>query len=195
MEEVSKWAGHVPVNEECAVFVLDLDHFKQINDLYGHRLGNEVLRVVASRLYESLKMDGLVARLAGDEFGIFFRYPKGGGAPMRLARRIVQDIPKPISLATLSVEVGVSVGVTICDQANSNLLLERDGGRVETLLRRADMAMYRAKTEGRGRYRFFNRAMDNKLQTRLNWSARSRMPSPEARSFPTTSRWSISKPG
>ena len=167
VEEISKLAYHLPEHEDCAVFVLDLDHFKPINDLYGHRLGDEVLRVVASRLCESLKGEGLVARLAGDEFGIFFRYRRGGDAPARLARRIVHAIPKPISLAALSIKVGISVGVTICDQVNAKLLLERDGDRVETLLRQADMAMYRAKTEGRGRYRFFNRIMDDKLQARL----------------------------
>jgi diguanylate cyclase (GGDEF)-like protein len=167
VEEIGKWAYCLPADEECAVFIVDLDHFKPINDLYGHRLGDEVLRVVASRLSGSIEGQGLVARLAGDEFGVLLRYPKDSDAPIRVARRIVLAIGQPLNFAALSVQVGASVGVTTCDQENAKLMLERDGGHVEALLRQADMAMYRAKTEGRGRYRFFSPAMDAKLQARL----------------------------
>jgi diguanylate cyclase (GGDEF)-like protein len=167
VEEISKWAYRLPADKDCAVFILDLDRFKPINDLYGHRLGDEVLRVVASRVGESLEENGLVARLAGDEFGILMLYDKDTDAPARLARRIVTAISQPISLASLSIEVGVSVGVAVCDQESAKSLLGPDGSHVEALIRQADMAMYRAKTEGRGRYRFFNHAMDEKLQARL----------------------------
>ena len=168
LEEFPRWTDHLLEDEICALFVVDLDHFKPINDLYGHRLGDEVLRVIAGRLSEIVEGDGLVARLAGDEFGILLRCHRGDDAPMRLARRIVYSLPKPIALASLSVEVGVSVGGTIYDsQCDTGGLGRRDGSAVETAMRQADMAMYRAKTEGRGMYRFFDAAMDERLQERV----------------------------
>lgn len=106
VEEIGRWAFHLPDGEACAVYLLDLDHFKPINDLYGHRLGDEVLRVVACRLSDSLEDGGLVTRLSGDEFGLLIRYPKGGDAPARLARRIVRVIATPIHVGALTVEVG-----------------------------------------------------------------------------------------
>jgi diguanylate cyclase (GGDEF)-like protein len=168
LEEFPRWTDHLLEDEICALFVVDLDHFKPINDLYGHRLGDEVLRVIAGRLSEIVEADGLVARLAGDEFGILLRCHRGDDAPLRLARRIVHSLPKPIALASLSVEVGVSVGGTIYDsQCDTGGLGRRDGSAVETAMRQADMAMYRAKTEGRGMYRFFDAAMDERLQERV----------------------------
>jgi len=168
LEEFPRWTDHLLEDEICALFVVDLDHFKPINDLYGHRLGDEVLRVIAGRLSEIVEGDGLVARLAGDEFGILLRCHRGDDAPLRLARRIVHSLPKPIALASLSVEVGVSVGGTIYDsQCDTGGLGRRDGSAVETAMRQADMAMYRAKTEGRGMYRFFDAAMDERLQERV----------------------------
>ncbi len=167
LEEFSQWMNHVLEDEICALFVVDLDHFKPINDLYGHRLGDEVLRVIAGRLSEIVGGNGLVSRLAGDEFGILLRCRKGDDAPVRLARRIVHAIPKPISLASLSIEVGVSVGGTFCNTGTDGDVARRDGSLVETALRQADMAMYRAKTEGRGMYRFFDAAMDDRLRERV----------------------------
>ncbi len=166
LEEFPNWTGHLRQDEVCALYVVDLDHFKPINDLYGHRIGDEVLRVIAGRLTEIVDGDGLVARLAGDEFGILLRCHAGDDAPMRLARRIVHSIPKPIALASLSVEVGVSVGGTIC--GGNPDFNKHDGSAVETALRQADMAMYRAKTEGRGVYRFFDAAMDERLRERVH---------------------------
>ncbi len=168
LEEFPQWTNHLLEDEVCALFVIDLDHFKPINDLYGHRLGDEVLRVVASRLTEIVGDNGMVARLAGDEFGILLRCAKGDDAPVGLARRIVHAIPQPISLASLSIEVGVRVGGTIYNnKLDDGGLARRDGSAVETALRQADMAMYRAKTEGRGLYRFFDAAMDERLQERV----------------------------
>ena len=162
----------MPEGEACALLVVDLDNFKPVNDLYGHRLGDEVLRVVAQRL-SKLVENGAVARLGGDEFGIVLRYRVDGDALLRLARRIVHDIPKPISLAALSLQVGVSVGVATCDPnaMRDDAMAKRDGGIVETVLRQADMAMYWAKAEGRGQYRFFDRAMDERLQQRVELEA------------------------
>jgi diguanylate cyclase (GGDEF)-like protein len=156
-------------DEVYALFLCDLDHFKPVNDLYGHRLGDEVLRVVAARLTELVDGQGTVARLGGDEFGILLHCPRESDMPMRLAGRAVHEIAAPIPLAALSLEVGISVGIAVYDpkpNVKTELSL-RDGSVVETVLRQADMAMYRAKSEGRGVYRFFDPVMDEMLQERV----------------------------
>ena len=168
IEDFDKWAGPLPKGEACALLVLDLDNFKPINDVYGHRLGDEVLKVVARRLTR-IAEGGSVARLGGDEFGVILRYPIDSDAPERLARRIVHELARPIPLAALSLQVGASVGVAVCAPyaRGSDAMATRDGAPVETVLRQADMAMYRAKTEGRGSYRFFDGDMDDRLQQRV----------------------------
>ncbi len=169
LEDFAKWTGRLTDGEVCALLVVDLDHFKPINDLYGHRLGDEVLRVVASRLSELVDDEGMVARLGGDEFGILMRTGKDDDKLDRLARRIVHEVARPIPLAALSIEVGVSVGVAVYDPdaSDGSGMSARDGSPVETTLRQADMAMYRAKSEGRGLYRFFERDMDERLRQRV----------------------------
>jgi diguanylate cyclase (GGDEF)-like protein len=169
MEDFDKWACDLPEGEACALFVMDLDNFKPINDVYGHRLGDEVLKVVAKRLTR-IAEGASVERLGGDEYGIILRYRRDSDAAERLARRIVHELDRPIPLAALLLRVGVSVGVsTGCPVQGGadNTMAQRDGTRVETALRQADMAMYWAKSEGRGRYRFFDRSMDEKLQQRV----------------------------
>ena len=139
-----------------------------------------------------------MARLGGDEFGVIMRYRLGSDVPERLARSIVHETSKPISLAALSLQVGVSVGVATCDPSahRNDAMAQRDGANVETALRQADMAMYWAKAEGRGQYRFFDRAMDERLQQRVELEAEMKgaIESKRDRSFPTTSRWSTSRP-
>ena len=172
-EEFDKWdCRHAGGEEACALFVIDLDNFKPINDVYGHRLGDEVLRVVAKRLTR-IAEGGAVARLGGDEFGIIMHYPRYSDAPERLARRIVHEISKPIPLASLALQVGVSVGVatSIPGITGNQTMAHRDGAPVHTALRQADMAMYWAKAAGRGRYCFFDRTMDEKLQQRVELEA------------------------
>ena len=118
IEDFNGSVEHLPAGEACALFVLDLDNFKPINDVYGHRLGDEVLKVVSRRLTQIA--DGAsVARLGGDEFGVTLRYQAGSDAPERLARQIVHELSRPIQLAALSLQVGASVGVATCDQRGS----------------------------------------------------------------------------
>ena len=171
IEDFNGSVEHLPPGAACAMFVLDLDNFKPINDVYGHRLGDEVLKVISRRLTE-LAGGASVARLGGDEFGVTLQYQVGSDAPERLARQIVHELSRPIQLAALSLQVGASVGVATCDKRGSGDtdlagMSVRDNGAVETMLRRADMAMYWAKADGRGRYRFFDRSMDEKLRQRV----------------------------
>ena len=171
IEDFNGSVEHLPPGAACAMFVLDLDNFKPINDVYGHRLGDEVLKVISRRLTE-LAGGASVARLGGDEFGVTLQYQVGSDAPERLARQIVHELSRPIQLAALSLQVGASVGVATCDKRGSGDtdlagMAVCDNGAVETMLRRADMAMYWAKADGRGRYRFFDRSMDEKLRQRV----------------------------
>ena len=154
--------------DSSAVLIVDLDRFKPINDLYGHRVGDEVLRTIASRLRNIVGDHILIARLGGDEFGVLVHFAEGGDHPSRLARRVVYDIAEPISVAALSLQIGASVGIAVYTAVtNDGVLTEQDGNPVETVMRQADMAMYRAKTEGRGAYRFFAQSMDDELQRRI----------------------------
>ena len=130
-----------------------------------------MLKVVSHRLTQ-LTGGASVARLGGDEFGITLCYQVGGDAPERLARQIVHELSRPIQLGALSLQVGASVGVATCDTLGCGAtdvtgMAVRDSGLVETMLRRADMAMYWAKSDGRGCYRFFDQNMDEKLRERV----------------------------
>lgn len=108
-------------------------------------------------------------RLGGDEFGVLMHCRADGDAAARLAQRIVHEVQKPIPLAALSLQVGVSAGVAIYDRAGNrnSTMARRDGAEVETVLRQADTAMYLAKPEGRAQYRFFDPAMNQRLQQRV----------------------------
>ena len=101
------------------MFVLDLDNFKPINDVYGHRLGDEVLKVISRRLTE-LADGGSVARLGGDEFGVTPAIPTSAAMPPSAWRaRSFTRLSRPIQLAALSLQVGASVGVATCDKRGS----------------------------------------------------------------------------
>ena len=140
-----------------AVLCLDLDHFKQVNDTLGHPVGDLLLRGVAERLQACTREVDTVARLGGDEFAIVQRDVNGPEDAEILARRIVEIVSAPYQLEGHSVTVGVSIGIA---------LAPADGVACERLLKSADMALYRAKAEQRGAWRFFEAEMDAKLQAR-----------------------------
>lgn len=143
-----------------AVMIVDLDGFKPVNDINGHAAGDEVLREIAARLGDLASTDDTVARLGGDEFGVILEHgPREAvtEAASALAARIIDSISRPISIGERPVQVGASIGLAICPD---------DGTDSSTLLRAADMAMYRAKDEGRHRFRFFAQDMENELRER-----------------------------
>ena len=140
-----------------AVFCLDLDRFKNVNDTLGHQVGDAVLRAVADRLRSCLRDRDVVARLGGDEFAIMqteIEQPRDADI---LARRIIEVLAEPLELEGQQIVIGTSVGVALAPE---------DGSDPDELLRRADMALYRAKTEGRSTHRFFEAAMNTQLQAR-----------------------------
>jgi diguanylate cyclase (GGDEF)-like protein/PAS domain S-box-containing protein len=140
-----------------AVLCLDLDHFKQVNDTLGHPVGDQLLRAVAERLQACAREIDTVARLGGDEFAIVQRDVKGPEAVAILARRIVEVVSAPYQLEGHCVTIGVSIGIS---------LAPADGTLCERLLKNADLALYRAKAEQRGVWRFFEAEMDARLQAR-----------------------------
>ncbi|MFD0985575.1 putative bifunctional diguanylate cyclase/phosphodiesterase [Methyloligella solikamskensis] len=168
LEAFPRWVDHLPKDGGCAIFLLDLDRFKPINDLYGHGLGDKVLKAVAERLLRIAGNQGLVARLGGDEFGILYRYQGDGKAASDMAKRIVDEVPQPMHISALELRIGVSLGTAVYrgDTPPEQFDIPEDDS-IDMLLHRADMAMYRAKSEQRGSYRFFDEDMDERLQQRF----------------------------
>jgi diguanylate cyclase (GGDEF)-like protein len=145
--------------EHFAVFCLDLDHFKDVNDALGHPLGDLLLKAAAERLRRCIRETDFVARLGGDEFAILQAGACQPTDATALANRLVEEISAPYELGGHQVVVGLSMGIA---------LAPNDGMDPDELLRNADMALYRAKADGRGLYRFFEPAMDARMQARRN---------------------------
>jgi diguanylate cyclase (GGDEF)-like protein len=156
-ERMEEALGRVRRGESLAVHCIDLDHFKSVNDTLGHPLGDKLLRQVAQRLRDALRDVDTVARLGGDEFAVVQVQVERPEHAEMLARRLVETISEPYDLGGHQVMIGASVGVT---------LAPHDGVTADDLMKNADMALYRAKTEGRGTHRFFEPEMDAQLQAR-----------------------------
>jgi len=144
-------------DRQFAVHVLDLDRFKEINDTLGHPVGDALLKVVAERLRTCVRETDTLARLGGDELCIIQSVADASSEPAALANRVIEQLGKPFDLDDHHVTVGVSVGIAI---------MPADGTDPDQLMRSADLALYRAKSEGRGMYRFFEPEMDARMQTR-----------------------------
>jgi diguanylate cyclase (GGDEF)-like protein len=141
-----------------AVLYLDLDHFKDINDTLGHPVGDLLLQAVAERLRASVREIDTVARFGGDEFAVIEAEIHEPADAAVLADKLLQTISQPFSLQGNEVRTGTSVGITLYGPEASD---------AETLLSNADIALYRAKSEGRGTYRFFTDAMDGEVRRRV----------------------------
>lgn len=137
-------------NGQQAVLFVDLDRFKQINDSLGHAVGDELLQQVAMRLCASVRGADLVARMGGDEFTVLLHQVRNAENAERVARKLLTSLAAPFELQGRELHVTASVGIA---------LAPGDGHDVETLQRHADIAMYRAKREGRGVVRRFERTM------------------------------------
>jgi diguanylate cyclase (GGDEF)-like protein len=145
-------------DDHLAVFCLDLDHFKEINDSLGHPVGDALLKEVARRLAANLSEEDTVARLGGDEFAIvLFRHGGDASAISALAGKLVEEIAAPYDVSGHQLVIGVSIGVSLAPD---------DGNDPDELLKNADLALYRAKADGRGTYRFFESGMDARAQAR-----------------------------
>ncbi len=146
-----------------AVLLIDLDRFKAVNDTLGHAAGDALLRAVAKRLRGALRAEDIAARLGGDEFAVLLAPPTTAESTAAIAERLVEMLSRPYLIDGGVATVGASVGAALCP----------GGGEVEAelLLRRADMAMYQAKNDGRGRYRLFEPAMQERAEARRKLEA------------------------
>ena len=141
----------------AAVLFLDLDHFKAVNDTLGHPVGDGLLCAVADRLESCVRQVDTIARFGGDEFAVIQVGPERVEDVAVLAQRISDVLSMPYDVDGHHVIVGVSIGIA---------LVPADGSDPDTLLKNADIALYRAKAEGRGVFRLFEPAMDSHLQHR-----------------------------
>jgi diguanylate cyclase (GGDEF)-like protein/PAS domain S-box-containing protein len=144
--------------EQLAVFVLDLDGFKSVNDNYGHAVGDRLLRAFANKVSAVLRSGDLMARIGGDEFAIIMPAIKSLDDPTNLARRIVAIVSEPFEIAEVVVGFGVGIGIA---------LAPNDGNQPDELLKRADRALYRAKANGRSSVCFFEPDMDLVIERRI----------------------------
>jgi len=143
--------------EGFAILCIDLDHFKEVNDALGHRSGDKLLQLVADRLRQNLRETDILARLGGDEFAVVQTMLQRPEEVTVLAARILEVLTEPYDVDGQEVVVGASIGVAMAPG---------DGHDPDRLLKNADMALYRAKAEGRGMFRFFEAEMDARLQAR-----------------------------
>jgi diguanylate cyclase (GGDEF)-like protein/PAS domain S-box-containing protein len=140
-----------------ALMLLDLDRFKQVNDTLGHGAGDELLMAVAARLRGAVRTSDTLARMGGDEFALIAADLARPDDAARLAAALVAALRAPARVQGVELQVGTSVGITLFPQ---------DGDDVDSLLRNADIALYRAKDEGRGNYQFFTPEMNLALRRR-----------------------------
>src|SRR5204863_7514507 len=145
--------GGAPV----AVFYIDLDHFKDVNDTLGHPVGDELIRNVTLRLSQMMRGDDLVARLGGDEFAVITAASSDHAALHELASRMIATLCAPYSVSGHTIVIGASIGIAVIDR--------RTGGSAD-IMRYADMALYRAKNEGRNRACIYDAVMDADLSQR-----------------------------
>ncbi len=145
-----------------AVLYLDLDHFKDVNDTLGHPVGDELLCAAAERLRGCVRKTDLVARFGGDEFAILSEGVRDPADVANLAAKIIDSLKEPYSLSGNEISSGASVGIAVWEPGDKD---------PELLLSNADIALYRAKSEERGSYRFFTEAMDTEVRARVTLSA------------------------
>ncbi len=142
-----------------AVMFLDLDRFKDINDTLGHALGDRMLRVIGDRVTGIVGTEGLVARMGGDEFIVLVGNDPSAGRLEALAQSIIAAIEQPLFIDGYEQFVTTSIGIAVYPS---------DGDDADTLIKHADVAMYRAKERGRNTHQFFTPALAASLRTRLS---------------------------
>jgi diguanylate cyclase (GGDEF)-like protein len=149
--------GRVQHGEMVAVHHLDLDQFKAVNDTFGHPCGDKLLRIVAERLRGLVGEADTIARMGGDEFVIVQAAVADPADATSLAQGVIDALSEPYDIDGQQAVIGVSIGISVGPG---------DGSNPDKLLRNADLALYRAKSDGRGTFRFFEPVMDLQMQTR-----------------------------
>ena len=144
-------------NKRVAVLCVDLDLFKNVNDSFGHPMGDRLLRLVAERLRSELRGNNVAARLGGDEFALILASEVSPNEVSDFSTRLINGLSASYDIDGIEVVIGASVGIALSPS---------DGTTCEELMRNADMALYRAKSDGGGVHRFFEREMDRLAQKR-----------------------------
>lgn len=147
----------LPPDEELALHLIDLDHFKSVNDTLGHPIGDLLLVAVSERIQETCANVSHIARLGGDEFVIIQRLQPGGPNAPELARQVIDALGKTFEISGHRINIGASIGVAYAP---------RHGMLPDVLLKRADMALYESKAHGRNTVMVFEDAMDQNAQER-----------------------------
>jgi diguanylate cyclase (GGDEF)-like protein/PAS domain S-box-containing protein len=142
-----------------ALFYLDLDNFKQINDTLGHDAGDGLLQAIADRLRSTLRQSDLIARIGGDEFIVLLPDVSGPAEVASVANKLLQAISQPVLLGSSEVKATVSLGIT---------MVPTDGDDWAVLMKNADLAMYRAKHKGRNNFQFFTHEMNDEVVNRAS---------------------------
>lgn len=145
------------IEKPVGVMLIDIDRFKQVNDSFGHLAGDQLIQAVAGRLVRCAGGQNVVARLGGDEFAIAVTNRRDAHELGEVAEAFLRELRKPFEIMGSSVHIGGSIGIAICPSQGND--------KVE-LLRKADIAMYKAKEEGRNHYRFFVPEMDESIASR-----------------------------
>jgi len=167
-------AQSIRTGRKFAILSLDLDHFKEVNDVRGHLTGDRVLRLVAERLHAIVRLNENVARFGGDEFAILLEDQHDPAELAALANRLIVAISRPFLIDGNEIYVGASIGLSVFGE---------DASDAETLLAHADIALYSAKAEGRQNYRFFSAAMNKEVQSRVALSDELRLAIPAGQLF------------
>jgi diguanylate cyclase (GGDEF)-like protein/PAS domain S-box-containing protein len=147
----------MPAHRRVAVLCVDLDLFKNVNDSFGHPIGDRLLKLVAERLKAEVRGNNLAARLGGDEFAAILAGDVSPREASDRAVRLIKLLSSAYDIDGMEVVIGASIGIA---------LSPGDGASTEELMRNADMALYRAKQDGGGIYRFFEKEMDRQAQKR-----------------------------
>ena len=193
LDEALRNAAHR--KKGCALFMIDLDRFKNVNDTLGHPIGDALLRQVAERLTSVMGNHGQVGRLGGDEFQAVLPGSADIGLLELLARTLIEQVSRPYMIEGNKVTIGASVGIAIGDPGRAS---------ADALVRDADLALYAAKAAGRGKHRFTSHRCTARRRSANCWkttfarpssaancrSTISRSSAPPARRSPASKRWS-----
>lgn len=171
-ERLEQALTHFQNEQMVAVHHLDLDQFKAVNDTFGHPVGDKLLMIVADRLRALVRETDTIARMGGDEFVIVQAPISDPAEATTLAQQIIAWISEPYDIEDQQATVGTSIGIAVSPG---------DGDTPDKMLRHADLALYRAKSDGRGTFRFFEPAMNEQMQARriMEQDLRKALPSGE----------------
>jgi diguanylate cyclase (GGDEF)-like protein/PAS domain S-box-containing protein len=147
------------MSQSIALFFIDLDRFKQVNDSLGHDCGDLLLQEITKRLSGILRVDDTIARIGGDEFVVLLESFRGNGQLAGIAQKIITTVGEPVELKGTTVSVGASIGIA---------LFPEDAKDSDELLRHADVAMYHSKQLGRNTFQFYTPRMNVEASERLN---------------------------